>query len=383
MKKNFVRAVDEMKLRIGFDNEVQSSPQSGAGKIHSTTQSGAKNAVTKSFIKNSFNKDTFNKDNKKAAPSTPPSFVPLGNQFSGSTTKLESLKELEQLVGLQNIKELVKEIVAYVKIERRREQEGLVTEPMVLHMIFKGNPGTGKTTVARLMGRLLKELGVLQKGHLIEVERADLVGEYVGHTAHRTREQLRKGIGGVLFIDEAYSLARGGSRDFGREAIDTLVKSMEEHRREMVIILAGYKDEMDHFLASNPGLRSRFPIHLTFPDYTEKELFEIAKLMIEQRQYRLTEAAENKLAYVIRNSTQTGHPFGGNARFVRNLAEKAIRLQALRLVNYKSLTREQLIILESCDIPDETYKIEGAEKVSNVELLNRIRALNDFAASEG
>lgn len=306
--------------------------------------------------------------------------------FASSMSKaanLESVKELQGLVGLENVKSLMEEIVAYVTIERRREQEGLITEPMVLHMIFKGNPGTGKTTVARLMGKLLKELGVLEKGHLIEVERADLVGEYVGHTAHRTREQLRKGIGGVLFIDEAYSLARGGTRDFGREAIDTLVKSMEEHRKELVIILAGYRDEMDDFLASNPGLRSRFPIHLSFEDYSEEELFDIVKLMIEERQYRLTEAAEGKLMYVISNSSQTGHPFGGNARFVRNLAEKAIRQQALRLVNYDSLTREQLILLEACDIPEETNRIEGTEKVSNLELLNSVRSGTGFAASEG
>lgn len=346
-----------MRLRIGFDNEGNPAPQSRLGK------------------------DKPNGKIKRITSVT--NFTPVTNQVHSTIRKLESVKELDQLVGLQNIKELVEEILAYVKIERRREQEGLFTEPMVLHMIFKGNPGTGKTTVARIIGRLLKDLGVLQKGHLIEVERADLVGEYVGHTAHRTREQLRKGVGGVLFIDEAYSLARGGTRDFGREAIDTLVKTMEEHRREMVIILAGYKDEMDYFLASNPGLRSRFPIHLTFADYTETELFDIAKLMIEQRQYRLSDAAENMLFAVISNSTQTGHPFGGNARFVRNLAEKAIRMQALRLVNYKTLTREQLIILEACDIPKETYKIEEVAKTVNAELRNSIRAISDFTASEG
>lgn len=345
-----------MKLKFGFEN-------------------GSNPAVEPSA-----NKSKPGKITKQPSPSH---FVPAANPLSTPGTKLESVKELQSLIGLENVKNLIEEIVAYVKIERRRQQEGLATEPMVLHMIFKGNPGTGKTTIARLMGKLLKELGVLPKGHLIEVERADLVGEYVGHTAHRTREQLKKGLGGILFIDEAYSLARGGTRDFGREAIDTLVKSMEEHRKEMVIILAGYKDEMDHFLSSNPGLRSRFPIHLSFPDYTEKELFDIARLMIEQRQYRLTDEAENKLALVIRKSSQTGHPFGGNARFVRNLAEKAIRTQALRLVRYKSLTREQLIILEACDIPDETYKIEGTEGPANIELLRRVRNLNDFAASEG
>ena len=349
-----------MNLKFGFDNELKPIIQRTTGEIR---KSKMPEAPSKKNIQSNF--------------------LPAASQSSLSGNKLESVKELENLVGLENVKSLIEEIVAYVKIERRRGQEGLVTEPMVMHMIFKGNPGTGKTTVARLIGRLFKELGVLQKGHLIEVERADLVGEYVGHTAHRTREQLRKGIGGVLFIDEAYSLARGGSRDFGREAIDTLVKSMEEHRKEMVIILAGYTDEMNSFLASNPGLRSRFPIHLSFADYSERELLDIAKLMIEERQYRLTDAAENKLKNVISRSSQTGHPFGGNARFVRNLAEKAIRTQALRLVNYKTLTREQLIVLEACDIPEETYKIEGNDGITNFELLKGLRAVEDFAASEG
>lgn len=361
-----------MKLRFGFHDEFPAASESGEQSIPGPTH-------------NLTPHDTSRKPGGRQYPGMTGKpgtiFTPTGPLSKAAN--LESVKELQRLVGLENIKSLIEEIVAYVTIERRREQEGLATEPMVLHMIFKGNPGTGKTTVARLMGKLFKELGVLQKGHLIEVERADLVGEYVGHTAHRTREQLRKGIGGVLFIDEAYSLARGGSRDFGREAIDTLVKSMEEYRKEMVIILAGYRDEMDNFLASNPGLRSRFPIHLSFNDYSEEELVDIAKLMIDQRQYRLSEAAENKLIYVIRNSSQTGHPFGGNARFVRNLVEKAIRMQALRLVNYKTLSREQLIVLEACDIPEDTNRIEGAEKYSNVEPLRQIRPGSNWAVSEG
>src|SRR5690606_23632794 len=164
----------------------------------------------------------------------------------------------------------------------------LVSEPLVLHMIFKGNPGTGKTTVARICGRMFKEMGVLPKGHLVECERADLVGEYIGHTAHRTREQIKKAMGGILFIDEAYSLARGGEKDFGKEAIDTLVKAIEDHTNEFVLILAGYQREMEHFLMANPGLKSRFPIHIDFPDYSADELFQIAHLMLRERQYRLT-----------------------------------------------------------------------------------------------
>jgi len=322
--------------------------------------------------------------NNKIVTSTPGSKnAPSSLLQTNALRKLESVKELQRLVGLHNVKNLIEEIVAYAKIERCRQQEGLITEPMVLHMIFKGNPGTGKTTVARLMGRLFRELGLLSKGHLVELERADLVGEYVGHTAHRTKEQIRKSLGGVMFIDEAYSLSRGGSRDFGREAIDTLVKSMEDYRKEMVLILSGYKDEMEAFLSSNPGLRSRFPIHLTFPDFTEKELLDIAKMMVEERQYRLSPQAEDVLADVIRQSTLCRHPFGGNARLVRNLTEKAIRSQALRLVNQKSLSRDQLILLEACDIPRETFKIEENEGHTSLEIIKNIRSSRGIAASEG
>ncbi|HBI27276.1 MAG TPA: stage V sporulation protein K, partial [Peptococcaceae bacterium] len=155
------------------------------------------------------------------------------------------LKELNGLIGLSEVKSLVSEVSAYVQIQRRREKALLHTEHLVLHMIFKGNPGTGKTTVARIMGKLLYSMEVLSQGQLIEVERADLVGEYIGHTAHKTREQIKKAMGGILFIDEAYSLARGGTKDFGKESIDVLVKAMEDYKQDFVLILAGYKGEME------------------------------------------------------------------------------------------------------------------------------------------
>jgi Holliday junction resolvasome RuvABC ATP-dependent DNA helicase subunit len=160
----------------------------------------------------------------------------------------EILKELDSLIGLAEIKKLVREIHAFVEIQKRREKEQLATEPIVLHMIFKGNPGTGKTTVARIFGKVFREIGVLSSGHLIEVERADLVGEYIGHTAQKTRDQLKRAYGGILFIDEAYSLARGGTKDFGKESIDVLVKAMEDHKNDLILILAGYQNEMESFL---------------------------------------------------------------------------------------------------------------------------------------
>lgn len=275
------------------------------------------------------------------------------------------IEELDKMVGLDSIKGLIKEIKAFVDIQRRRERKGLTNEANVLHMIFKGNPGTGKSTVARLMGRLFKEMGVLSQGQLIEVERADLVGEYIGHTAHKAREQIKKAIGGILFIDEAYSLARGGEKDFGREAIDVLVKGMEDYRHNLILILAGYKDEMDYFLETNPGLRSRFPIQLDFPDYNVAELLAIAQMMLSERQYILTPPAAAELERILRREAFLGHRYNGNARLVRNIIEKAIRRQALRLINKKNLTRYELMSIEKEDLLQlnmiSMIKEEGSE----------------------
>jgi len=264
----------------------------------------------------------------------------------------EILGELDDLIGLQTVKKLIYEIRAFVEIQRRRQQEKLISEPMTLHMIFKGNPGTGKTTVARIIGRLFKEMNILSKGHLVEVERADLVGEYIGHTAQKTRDQLKKSFGGILFIDEAYSLARGGEKDFGKEAIDVLVKAMEDHKDNLILILAGYKAEMNDFIKTNPGLKSRFPIHIDFPDYSVRELLEIAKLMLTKRQYTLSPAAGEALKRVLELQTGKGNEHSGNARLVRNLIEKAIRKQAVRLINKKEITREDLIQITEEDVEE-------------------------------
>lgn len=265
----------------------------------------------------------------------------------------EIMAELESLIGLQRVKKLVKELQAFIHIQKCREAQHLATEPLVLHMIFKGNPGTGKTTVARLLGRLFKEMGVLPKGHLTEVERADLVGEYIGHTAQKTREQIRRALGGILFIDEAYSLARGGEKDFGKEAIDAMVKAMEDYKDQLILILAGYRTEMDTFLQTNPGLRSRFPIILDFEDYHIDELLAIADMMLRKRQYRLSAEAKGKLSRILLTRYTIDHENFGNARLVRNLIERGIRKQAVRLVNEKRLTREQLMLILPEDIMAE------------------------------
>lgn len=260
------------------------------------------------------------------------------------------LDELEAMIGLKEVKAFVKEMYAWLEINKRRKAVGLSAEQQVLHMVFTGNPGTGKTTVARILARLFREMGVLSKGHFIEVERADLVGEYIGHTAQKTREHVKKALGGILFVDEAYSLARGGEKDFGKEAIDTMVKAMEDYRNEFILILAGYQREMDHFLELNPGLPSRFPIYLHFADFTIDELMMIAEKMIESRQYLLSQAAKEKLKnYLLKRLTKKHQPFG-NARHIRNILERAIRNQAVRLLQSQVTDRTELMLIRGEDL---------------------------------
>ncbi|WP_406564890.1 MULTISPECIES: stage V sporulation protein K [Bacillus] len=260
-------------------------------------------------------------------------------------------RELGELVGLGEMKRIVKEIYAWIFVNKKREEIGLKAEKQVLHMMFKGNPGTGKTTVARLIGKLFLEMNVLSKGHLIEAERADLVGEYIGHTAQKTRDLVKKSLGGILFVDEAYSLARGGEKDFGKEAIDTLVKHMEDKQHEFILILAGYKREMEEFLRTNPGLVSRFPIIIDFPDYTVDELMEITYRMLKERQYVLSKEAEWKLRDHLLQMKGVLLPSAfSNGRYVRNIIEKSIRAQAMRLLLRETYERSDLITIESRDL---------------------------------
>lgn len=280
----------------------------------------------------------------------------LRTQIVDKSRLLGLLSELDELIGLREVKRIVKEIFAYVYVQQARIQQNLKAEPVVLHMVFLGNPGTGKTTVARILARLLHECGLLTDGHLVEVERADLVGEYIGHTAQKTRESIHRALGGVLFIDEAYSLARGGNRDFGREAIDCLVKGMEDHKNEFIAILAGYEQEMTSFLKANPGLPSRFPIHIHFPDYNADALLQIAQKTATARQYRLSAEAElvlrRRIRHELRTERSNREPFS-NARFVRNLIERAVRKQALRLFDDVRPRRDQLLTLNGSDFSEE------------------------------
>ena len=266
-----------------------------------------------------------------------------------------ALKEIEDelgaLVGMEEMKRMIKEIYAWIFVNKKREEVGMKARKQALHMMFKGNPGTGKTTVARLIGKLFLKMNVLSKGHLIEAERADLVGEYIGHTAQKTRDLIKKAQGGILFIDEAYSLGRGGEKDFGKEAIDTLVKHMEDKQHEFILILAGYSREMDYFLTLNPGLHSRFPLVIDFPNYTIDQLMEISSRMLDEREYSLSHEAEKKLKdHLIWVKAVLNPNSFSNGRYVRNIIEKSIRAQAMRLLLQNSFDRHELMTLRSNDL---------------------------------
>lgn len=265
--------------------------------------------------------------------------------------------ELNSLVGMEEMKKVIKEIYAWIYVNKQREVAGLKAEKQALHMMFKGNPGTGKTTVARLIGDLFVKMNVLSKGHLIEAERADLVGEYIGHTAQKTRDLIKKAIGGILFIDEAYSLGRGGEKDFGKEAIDTLVKHMEDRQHEFILILAGYSREMEYFLTLNPGLQSRFPIVIDFPDYTVDQLMDIGNRMLSARQYVYSIDAERKLRDHLYYLTNVLHLKSfSNGRYVRNVIEKSIRTQAMRLLLSDQYERRELMTIRSDDLVFDTFE---------------------------
>ncbi|MDH4189055.1 MAG: CbbX protein [Betaproteobacteria bacterium] len=264
----------------------------------------------------------------------------------------ESLEALDrELVGLVPVKTRVREIASLLLVDKLRRTVGLEAGAPSLHMSFTGNPGTGKTTVAMKMAAILHGLGYCRKGHLVAVTRDDLVGQYIGHTAPKTREVLKRAMGGVLFIDEAYYLYRPeNERDYGQEAIEILLQVMENQRDDLVVILAGYKDRMERFFSSNPGMASRVAHHIEFPDYSEQELVAIARLMLEKLQYRLSDAASVALAEYI--ALRRGQPHFANARSIRNALDRARLRQAGRLFERRgeALNRENLMTIEAEDI---------------------------------
>ena len=264
----------------------------------------------------------------------------------------EVLDKLDrELVGLAPVKSRIRDICALLLVETLRRQVGLSTQAPSLHMSFTGNPGTGKTTVALRMAEILHRLGYVRKGHLVAVTRDDLVGQYIGHTAPKTREVLKRAMGGVLFIDEAYYLYRPeNERDYGQEAIEILLQEMENHRDDLVVVLAGYKDRMERFFGSNPGLSSRMAHHIDFPDYTPAELLDIAQLMLRQMQYTLSADAQAALGEYIERRRSL--PSFANARSIRNALDRARLRHASRLFTQRgsALSANDLVTIEAADI---------------------------------
>jgi probable Rubsico expression protein CbbX len=261
------------------------------------------------------------------------------------------LEELDaELVALRPVKTRIREIAALLAIDRLRREAGLTAQPPALHMSFTGNPGTGKTTVALRMAEILHRLGYVEKGHLVSVTREDLVGQYVGHTAPKTKDVLKRAYGGVLFIDEAYYLHRPeNERDYGQEAIEILLQVMENDRDKLVVILAGYTDRMDEFFASNPGMASRVTHHIDFPDYTPRELMEIAQRMLERQNYRLAPAAEEAFREYLERRMQL--PRFAHGRSTRNAIDRARLRHATRLFDGdKPPGHDELMTIEADDI---------------------------------
>ncbi|HRE02633.1 MAG TPA: AAA family ATPase [Ilumatobacteraceae bacterium] len=264
-------------------------------------------------------------------------------------TITDLMAELDQLVGLDTVKNEIAKLTSLLQIQALRAERGLPTIETSHHLVFTGNPGTGKTTVARLLSQIYRSVGVVSKGQLVETDRSNLVAGYVGQTATKTMAVLESALGGMLLIDEAYSLARGGPNDFGREAIDTLVKFMEDHRDDIGIVAAGYPAEMQELIDTNPGLKSRFTKTIHFDDYTDDELVSIFDKLGAKNHYALTDEARDKL-YAILAATSRDRGFG-NARLVRNLFEDAVGRQAQRLAVLDEPTDEHLTTLVAADLP--------------------------------
>ncbi len=274
--------------------------------------------------------------------------APAGPELPPARSIEELLAALDALVGLEEVKADIRRLTSLLRIQQLRHERGMPTIETSHHLVFTGNPGTGKTTVARLLSEILRSLGVVSKGHLVETDRSHLVAGYVGQTAVRTREVMESALGGTLLIDEAYALARGSEQDFGREAIDTIVKFMEDHRDDLAVIAAGYPEEMATLIDANPGLKSRFTRTIHFPDYTTDELVAIFRSMGDANRYSLDPPAAERLEALVDAEPRT-RGFG-NARFVRNVFESAIGHQAERLSTVEHPTDEQLTTLTADDI---------------------------------
>jgi len=261
-------------------------------------------------------------------------------------------QELDELIGLGAVKDEVKSLANFVRLQQQRQAKGLKTPKLSYHLVFTGSPGTGKTTVARIVARIYKDLGILKRGHTVETDRSGLVAEYMGQTAIKTNAVVDSALNGVLFIDEAYSLVPegGAHHDYGQEAISTLLKRMEDDRDRLVVIIAGYPKEMKRFIDSNPGLQSRFTRYIDFPDYTADELVSIFHMYVKKNEYIIGSEADRVLREHLEEVIQRGDRNFGNARYARNLFEKCIQQQANRLSGKKQLTKQELTEITRADL---------------------------------
>jgi SpoVK/Ycf46/Vps4 family AAA+-type ATPase len=341
--KGFVLAGNaEDELRTSIDEEKRKGgAQSGNGRM-------VRNIVEKAIRAQSSRIADLEDFDEKAV------VLLTEEDFGVSTTQNESFDledKLKDVIGLEEVKDFVRSLQAQLRIKKQRKALGLPSDDsQTLHMIFKGNPGTGKTTMARIIGEVLYSLGVLKDKKFVETDRSGLVAGYVGQTAIKTKEKIDAALGGILFIDEAYALAQdaGSNSGFGKEAIDTLVKGMDDNRENLLVILAGYSEDMDNFLEVNPGLKSRFANIIEFKDYSVQDLLDIADIVFRNKGYVLTEAARSKMKTIFEDASKISA--FGNGRYVRNLFEKAVRNQAVRLENIENLTKEHLVTIEEVDV---------------------------------
>jgi len=323
------------------------------GSSNSTSMNTSKNffsSIGTDFFGSSAPKNTSEKKDNNTPTQTSSGEAVKAENYTVKQEEMEDpMGELQKLIGLTNIKKDVEELINLVKMQKLRQERGMKSIPLSLHLVFTGNPGTGKTTVARILAQLYKQIGVLETGQLIETDRSGLVAGYVGQTAIKTQEMIKQAMGGILFVDEAYALAKEGN-DFGQEAIETILKAMEDNRDKFVVIVAGYDDLMEEFINSNPGLKSRFNKYFHFNDYNAEELLGIFKMNCKKYQYTLDEEAEKAATEYLTKLEANKDANFANGRDVRNYFEKVVTKQASRISTMEAPTDEEVLTLTAADM---------------------------------
>lgn len=348
---DFFGSGSNTESKSSFDSRLDSSPvkTQGGMNISSGTEdplADAKNAL------NEFNTKVNEASANGVAPATKTDNASSEDSSVPKEPEEDPMETLDKLIGLDTIKADVKELTNFVKIQKTRKDAGLKSVPVSLHLVFTGNPGTGKTTVARIISKLYKNIGVLSKGQLVETDRSGLVAGYVGQTAIKTQELIKKAMGGVLFIDEAYALSQKDDA-FGQEAIDTILKAMEDHRDDLVVIVAGYTEPMEKFINSNPGLKSRFNKYIEFPDYTIDELMEIFDMNCKKYDYVIEDDTKQHVKELISQRKLASNGNFANAREIRNLFEEIITNQASRIAGIEDLKPEDMMKITNDDLFDK------------------------------